>query len=66
MMCKCQCKLCELVKIKTDNKGWIRITCKYAKDKEFLGNFCDEPLVDVCSHFKRVQKDFNYYMGIKK
>lgn len=66
MMNKCQCRFCELVKIKTDEKGWIRISCKYCKNKEFLGNFCDEPLIDGCSHFKRVQKDLNNYTRIKR
>lgn len=62
---KCKCRTCVHVRITQDEKGWNRITCKYSPNKEFLGNYCDEPLNELCGQYKQVtsklKKDFLIY-----
>lgn len=50
---KCKCSTCTNCVIKADEKWGKRISCPYASGIEFLGDFCPDPLNDVCGHYKK-------------
>lgn len=50
---KCKCESCANCVVTPDKKWNKRISCPYAPNKEFLGDFCPDPLNDVCGHYKK-------------
>lgn len=46
------CKYCKNSIETKDPKWGKRITCPYSPNKEFLGDYCNEKLNEICGHYK--------------
>ena len=52
-----RCASCKHLTSNKDHRGWVHYTCPYAKNIEWLGGFCREPLNSCCGKYELKSKE---------